>query len=510
MNIKFIRGRNKDGMLQLEKLLSKQALYTVITALILISAVLLRLSAYLDARPLWHDEAPIALTVINNSFSSLLDNILDLQKAPLFFWAELKISQILWGNSETALRFFPFLFSIISVFVFYIFSKKFLADKFIVNKGAVLVANILFALNYRLIYFAGELKQYSGDVLFCMLAALFYHRFLKQEFDLKSAFLFTAVSVFFLLSSFPVWLVFAAFIICRLFKLNKAERKYFIISSLITGAIAALYFYNSLLGRYTAQIAYFSDYWGIGFINGSNVLKIIYGFYSYLFFPFYISPVMIFLSITGFYMFFKENKQEGIAAAVLIIIVITASFLKLYPVYERTALYLAPFIFVISMYALERFKAVKNKMIKVLLAFCAVLLLCNAVYTGKYIKKICAENSFALWDGRKTLNIIKEQYKNGDVILVNKASARQFDYYKMLLDFNPENVIVFNYRNENEKKFIEFTDSLEHGKTYWFYCVFAGREKTELKYIMRWKKQHPDNIENEYKIKDSYLLKFTL
>ena len=496
-------------MLQPGKLLSKHALYTVITALILISAVLLRLSAYLDARPLWHDEAPIALTVINNSFSSLLDNILDLQKAPLFFWAELKLSQIFWGNSETALRFFPFLFSIISVFVFYIFSKKFLADKFIVNKGAVLAANILFAVNYRLIYFAGELKQYSGDVLFCMLAALFYHKFLEKKFTLKNSCLFTAVSIFFLLSSFPVWFIFAAFVICRFFMSNKAERKYFIISSLTAGAIAALYFYTSLLERYTAEIAYLSDYWSTGFINGSNVLKIISSFYSYLFFPFYIFPVMIFLSITGFYMFFKENKQEGIAAAVLMIIVIAASCLKLYPLYERTALYLAPFILVISMYALERLKTVKNKIIKVLLAFCAVLLLSNAVYTGKYIKKICAENSFALWDGRKALNIIKEQYKDGDVILVNKASAGQFDYYKQLLNFNPENVIVYNYRNEDEKKFTNFTDSLEKGKTYWFYCVYAGREKTELKYIMRWKKQHPDNIESEYKIKDSYLLKFT-
>lgn len=494
-------------MLQPGKLLSKQVLYAVITAAVLISAVFLRLSAYLDARPLWHDEAPIALTVINNSFSSLLDNILDLQKAPLLFWAELKLSQMFLGNSETALRFFPFLFSILSVFVFYIFSKKFPADKFIVNKGAVLAANILFALNYRLIYFAGELKQYSGDVLFFMLSVLFYHKFLEKEFNLKNAFLFTAVSVFFLLSSFPVWFVSAAFIICRLFKLNKAERKYFIISSLITGAIAAAYFYNSLLERYTAEIAYLSDYWSIGFINGSNILKVISGFYNYLFFPFYISYVMIFLSVIGFYMFFKERKQECIFYALLIIIVITASCLKLYPIHERTALYLLPFILVISMYALERFKAVKNKIVKVLLVFCAVLLLGNAFYTGKYIKRICAENSFALWDGRKALNIIKEQYKEDDVILVNKSSAGQFDYYRQLLNFNPENVIVYNYRNEDEKKFTAFADGLEPGKTYWFYCVFAGREKTELKYIMRWKKQHPDEIENEYKIKESYLLK---
>ena len=86
-------------------------------------------------------------------------------------------------------------------------------------------------------------------------------------------------------------------------------------------------------------------------------------------------------------------------------------------------------------------------------------------------------------------------------------SKTQFDYYSLYFDFHPENVIIYNFYERPENEFIDFMNKLEDGRTYWFYCAFSAKERTEENYIKHFKDSHPDKDMQEYKLSKSYLLK---
>ena len=72
----------------------------------------------------------------------------------------------LFGPNEYALRLFPLLCGLASLFLFYYLAKKCL------NRKAVPIAIALFAILLPLIYYSSEAKQYSSDVAvaLCLLA----------------------------------------------------------------------------------------------------------------------------------------------------------------------------------------------------------------------------------------------------------------------------------------------------------------------------------------------------
>ena len=110
--------------------------------------IAIRLVQYLYNRSLWADEAVLALNIVNRSYLELLQPLDYDQGAPIgFLWIE-KLAIQLFGNNEYALRLFPLLSSILSIFIFYKLAKIFL------RLEAVPIALAFFvSLNY-LLYFA--------------------------------------------------------------------------------------------------------------------------------------------------------------------------------------------------------------------------------------------------------------------------------------------------------------------------------------------------------------------
>jgi hypothetical protein len=133
------------------------ALRWSVPALVLI-AVLLRVSQYLANRSLWFDEAALALNVLNRGFVSLTGELDFNQGAPIGFLFVEKLLTTLVGSSEYALRLFPLVCSLASIYLFVRLARKLLSDY------ALLIALFLFTTASGLIYYASEVKQYSSDV----------------------------------------------------------------------------------------------------------------------------------------------------------------------------------------------------------------------------------------------------------------------------------------------------------------------------------------------------------
>jgi hypothetical protein len=98
------------------------------------------------------------LNVLNRGFSSLTGELDFNQGAPIGFLFAEKVLTILIGSSEYAFRSFPLVCSLASIYLFLLLVRRLLTDY------ALPIALLLFATASGLIYYASELKQYSGDV----------------------------------------------------------------------------------------------------------------------------------------------------------------------------------------------------------------------------------------------------------------------------------------------------------------------------------------------------------
>jgi hypothetical protein len=113
---------------------------------------------------MWLDELAIAVNVAGRDLGELLLRPLDeSQVAPPGFLALEKLGAALLGHREAGLRLFPWLWSLASLLLFWRVSVRFVA-------GAELAAGLLaFAASPALVWYAGNAKQYSGDVAVTLL-----------------------------------------------------------------------------------------------------------------------------------------------------------------------------------------------------------------------------------------------------------------------------------------------------------------------------------------------------
>jgi len=132
----------------------------------LIGAVF-RLSQYAANRSLWLDEAKLALNIVDRSFLELVQPLDYGQGAPVGFLFIEKLLIIVFGNTDYVLRIVSIVCGLAAIWVMYVLSKRVL-----VQRIAVISAVTLFSVSDSLIYYASEAKQYSSDVLVCLLVLL--------------------------------------------------------------------------------------------------------------------------------------------------------------------------------------------------------------------------------------------------------------------------------------------------------------------------------------------------
>ena len=138
--------------------LSASSLNRWITAFVFVG-VLARAVRYYLCFPLWDDESFLCVNFIERSWAELLQPLDYHQMAPvLFLWIE-RASVRIFGFSEYALRLFPFVCSIASLFLFHRVASKLLSG------AGLLFAVAIFAVSYPGIRYAAEAKPYGTDTL---------------------------------------------------------------------------------------------------------------------------------------------------------------------------------------------------------------------------------------------------------------------------------------------------------------------------------------------------------
>jgi hypothetical protein len=123
------------------------------------AGVAFRAVQYASHRSLWLDEAMLALNILHRSAAGLTRTLDYAQAAPIGFLELEKLATHAFGESELTLRLVPFLCGLASLPLFAVLALRLL------QPAPALLATLLFAFAEGPVYYASELKQYSGDLV---------------------------------------------------------------------------------------------------------------------------------------------------------------------------------------------------------------------------------------------------------------------------------------------------------------------------------------------------------
>ena len=437
-----------------------KSIYYLIILFIFVAALYLRSYAYIQFRPLWHDECSLAINILNKNFLDFFSNLSHEQYAPPLFMIFTKILTLIFGMKEAVFRFLPFIFSIFSIPLFYIFSKKFLERKI-----SIITANLLFCINYYLIYYSQEFKQYSSDVLVFLLIFIIISKInFKKTPDKKiilSGFLLSLLSLF----SFSSLFIIGAFILVELLS-NKNNTKP-VLKFSIPVCFAFIFYFLSIILQ--SKNNFILNYWDKGFLsfNFSKIIVFIQTNLQYYFYPNKTILFILILIVTGFFIIAKNYKNKNNMYLITIcIFAISASILKLYPIFQRVSLYLIPILIILLIKPLDIISR-KKKTLSVTLIL--LIFFSLKAYNFSYLYKIKSLSN-RNYDARTITKKLYENYKD-DLIIINRASDSEFLYYSKYYDFKTDNFIFIETPNNDKNLYMQTLNSIPKNQKVWFYYI---------------------------------------
>ena len=404
--------------------------------------ILVRLAQYLYNRSLWNDEAALALNIVNRSYFELLQPLNYDQGAPIGFLLVEKLAVQLFGDNEYALRLFPLLSAIISLFIFYELAKRCLQPQ------AVTIALALFSTLHIWVEYASEVKQYSTDVLTAVLSCLLF-----MHMDSKKL-TFTQIAIFCVVGAIVIWFSHPAIFVlagvgtsCLLLSLFK---KNLLISLKLLGVysiwvLSFAIFYSLSLKNLANKEDLFNSWESRGTFP-SSVLDInwlfttfVYFFHKPLGFPDIFLSLAIFAFIVGCLSIFFKRKATLLILLSPVLVTFLAAYLHKYPFDGRLVLFLIPFITLLIgegaavIWHKTRYTSLRKVGILVL-----VLLLVPPLGTAGYLTVI----PYLKQEIRPVISYVKAHQQAGDIIYVYQRAEYQFKYYANKFGYREGDYII--------------------------------------------------------------------
>jgi hypothetical protein len=437
-------------------------------------------------RSLWLDEAMLSINIVNRSFLGLTEWLEYDQQAPIgFLWLQ-KISVLVFGNNEYALRLVPFLAGCAALWLMYLLSRRLPAF-------AGFTALALFAFSYPLIYYTSEAKQYIVDAAIALgLLSLFLQleaRGLTLR-DHAALGLIGAGAVWF---SHPAVFTLAGIGLALSVKAFQKKPWPALGGPLLTGALwlasFALFYFLFLNRSVTAGVLL--DFWGDAFlplssragswlaISFSNFFRDVAGLKTSLF-------LASLLVLCGLAFIFRTNLSLGIALTAPALLVLLASAARVYPFAGRMILFLTPVVFVAFGGFVELLgRAIRNPPASARTrGLAAVFLVFLAAQTSapNFVSPVYREHI------KPTMEYLRDSYKEGDQIFVYYWTEPAFRYYAPKFGFGADDYLASARHSENpEGNIAEIAPLLGHKRVWFIFShVYEQGEFNERDYILEY------------------------
>lgn len=468
----------------------KIILYFVLGIVFLVGFVL-RLKTYFFFRPMWHDECSLAMSILSKNLIGYFGILDHAQSAPPVFMGITKISALIFGYGEYALRLVPLLAGLGSMVVFYLLSKKVFKNNF-----ALVTANLLFAINYQLIYYSQEFKQYSTDVFTVLCLILFLSNVNLKEESFKKTLMLGLILSLCPLFSLPSVFIIGGFLVLQLIK-ERFKNLGKILLILFLGLIVMTIYYIKVLYPSMVLQSIYVSYWEPGFLKLSlnSILYLIKITLDYFFVPNKSVFLIGLLIVGGIVRILKVRKNSQILIIFTLIFSIIASLLRIYPIYERVSLYLVPIFIIFVCLPLENFT---KKHIALAIVSLLVFVTGFHSYNLSYFMKFFDKNIFVRKDARSSMEFVKERYKDSDYLLYNKASDSEFYYYTHYFNFVPPKTGVISLPVYNKNLYMRILNSLPANRNYWFYYAYDYAKEPVVEFLKDWSKSQNVIVQKEF------------
>ncbi|MBN1450927.1 MAG: hypothetical protein JW963_07930 [Anaerolineales bacterium] len=341
-----------------------------------------------------------------------------------------KLFNVMFGDHEFVLRFFPFIAGITALGLFYLLLRH-------TTSGIGLWTGLaLFATGSELIYYSSEMKQYSIDVAVATALLLLAMPLFGGWTERKNYIYLGLAGALTLWFSHPALFVLAGIGIGLFIQALKQRDRYQMNSVLLLGvtwlANLGLLYLVSLRGL--SQNTFLLEYWQENFVPAP--LWSDWGWLALVFSGLIRNQIGIFapawfvlvLAILGFIFLFRKNTTYASVLLMIFVFVLIASGLWLYPLGGRLSLFLAPLVIILISQAIDAMKNSCRLPYKLNLVF--------AVLVGGYLLYSPAVESLYNFINpkyfehiRPSMATLSENWKEGDALFVSNGAAPAFRFY---------------------------------------------------------------------------------
>jgi uncharacterized membrane protein len=412
--------------------------------------VALRGVHYLKDRSLWLDELMLALNVIHKPLPQLFQPLDDHQAAPFGFLLVEKLAVILFGESEFALRLFPFLCGVAAILLFYELGRRCLAPT------ATLIGLTLFALSGPFIYYSAEVKQYASDVTVALLLFVMALPYVEREhLSFRYAVLFGIVGALSLWFSHPAVLVLAGIgttLACSAVLTRNWER---IGQLVVVGTLWVLSFGGAYLVtlHQLSHDAEFLRAWNDSFVplipqSTTDLTWFVRAFLDVFDVSIGLPASLAMLAIlVGGYVLFIEKKTVFLLLLSPVFFTLLASGLQKYPFSGRFLLFLVPaFLLIIATGAAYTWDVTKQKGLVIGITFVGLLVM----FAGQ--GSLQPRNAQEV---KPLLSYFADHRQAGDVLYVYYNTHYALRYYQGRYGLTDEDYIVGVRSRENWNRYRE-------------------------------------------------------
>ncbi len=399
-------------------------------------------------RSLWIDEAQVALNIINKDFLELTKTLDHHQSAPIGFLFIERLSVLIFGKNEMALRLFPFISFFFAIYFFYL-----LANKLTNNRIITLISVSIFSIIVMILRYSSEVKQFPIDILFAMM--IIYFSLTLQLNNNRSLFIYA------ILGATAIWFSNASVIILALAGLYVLyvecyqKKNYKVLFSFFIWIISFSFFYYFVVYNHPFSGS-MKAVWHHAFMPLNPFSKDLYIFiyehiadmYHLLGFVGYFWLIPFVVSLSGIVFMIKYQKYTLLYFSISpVILHLLLSSVELYPFTGRFLLYIVPLIMLMYAFGLYYLFDFLNKKIirlpSLLLAF-PVLVMFYPVYVSFPIE---------VEEIRKSLKYIEKNIKNDETVYVYYGAKMGYNFYKdaNIIDINNTIIVGAYYRNEKSK-----------------------------------------------------------
>ncbi len=461
----------------------KQSRPTVLPFYVIIfSGIAVTCFQFLYDRSLWIDEVSLALNIASRSYAELLHPLEYFQAAPIVFLFIEKAFTDLFGINEYALRAFPFICYIASIYLIHR-----LAFGISENKHVAFFSAAIFSVSYFMIYYATEVKQYMTDIAVILILYNFILSFRQNKFsDLVGLAVFGVVAMFSsTISVIPLFLIGTYLLYKGITQKKHTSALLVPVSWLIFLAINYVIFIHD---HPTAEIM--RTHWQSKFLPTDIFSNAFYEFLIYAIgtsfrrivdVDFYWSIALI-SALYGIYILLCRKKYWWLYFLIVpALIHLMLSALELYPYYGRFILYLSPLLIIMMSIG---WVSACNK-----LAYASVRWMALLLPFLFFFYSLMGDIPIEKEEIKMSLNFVRDNIQPQHKIYVYYGAERAYKFYTQFGEFDQLPIAVMGKNGRKNPQIYDADMETLNGLVWLVFAHVKGfdsQSTNEEEYIMSW------------------------